>query len=162
MRVARIVLILSDFLVQRINNKDFLIGAAPSQLMFGYMKIVFTEAQLGDYRLFVDINNKTTIQDCGILIQKSRRRSVLMEIAKEYDIKSSIAEKLSPYCFCVYLIHTIFINISYKILHITPLNILGDTSISITIPLFFIIFTILSFASAYILAKIPFLKKHVL
>ena len=81
---------------------------------------------------------------------------------KQYDTKSSIAEKLSPYCFCVYLTHTIFINASYKILHITPLNILGDTPLSITIPIFFAIFTILSFASPYFLIKIPFLKKHVL
>ena len=51
------------------------------------MKIVFTEAQFGDYRLFVDIDNKVTIQDCGGLIQKSKRRSVFMRIAKECDMR---------------------------------------------------------------------------
>lgn len=86
----------------------------------------------------------------------------LFLIFKRLNTASSFAEKLSPYCFCVYLIHTAFINASYKILHITPLNILGDTSSAITIPLFFVIFSILSFATAWVLMRIPILKKHVL
>ena len=88
--------------------------------------------------------------------------AALFILFKQFDISSSFAEKLSPYCFCVYLIHTIFINASYKILHITPLNILGNTSPVITIPLFFCIFSIISFTSAWVLMKIPFLKKNIL
>ena len=81
---------------------------------------------------------------------------------KQLEIKSLIAEKLSIYCFGVYLIHTVFINALYKILHITPLNILGNTSPAITIPLFFMIFSIISFISVFILIKIPFFKKYIL
>lgn len=108
-------------------------------------------------RICYDINLNGYFDPACILMAAS-----LFVLFKQYNIKSHIAERLSPYCFCVYLIHTIFINASYKILHITPLNILGDTSLSITIPLFFIIFTTLSFTSAFLLTKIPFLKKHVL
>lgn len=108
-------------------------------------------------RIYYNVNLNGYFDPACILMAAS-----LFVLFKQYDIKSSIAEKLSPYCFCVYLIHTIFINISYKILHITPLNILGDTSLSITIPIFFIIFTILSFANTFILMKVPFFKKYIL
>ena len=86
----------------------------------------------------------------------------LFILMNQLDAKSTIAEKLSPYCFCVYLIHTVFINLSYKILDITPLNTFGSIPLAVAIPIFFTVFTILSFAGAFILTRIPLLKKHVL
>ena len=81
---------------------------------------------------------------------------------KQMNVTSSLAEKLSPYCFGVYLIHPLFINFSYKVLHLTPLNVLDGISVGATIPLFFFVFAVLSFVCAYFLMKIPFLRKHIL
>ena len=62
-------------------------------------------------------------------------------------------------CFCVYLIHPVFINFMYKFIKITPLNI---KIIPIGIVMFFLIFVIVSFMSSWILNKIPILRKNVL
>lgn len=108
-------------------------------------------------RIYYGISLNGYIDPACILMAAS-----LFAIFKQFNISFSFAEKLAPYCFCVYLIHTIFINAFYKILHITPLNILEGTSTLITIPIFSIIFTILSFTGAFILMKIPVLKKYIL
>lgn len=86
----------------------------------------------------------------------------LFVLFRQMNVTSSLAEKLSPYCFGVYLIHPIFINLSYKVLHLTPLHVLDGISVGVKIPLFFSVFAALSFACAYFLMKIPFLRKHIL
>ncbi len=86
----------------------------------------------------------------------------LFVLLKQNNASSLIAQRLSPYCFCVYLIHTVFINLSYKILHITPVGVMGDASCAITIPMFSVVFALLSFVAAYVLMKVPILKKYVL
>lgn len=53
-------------------------------------------------------------------------------------------------CFPMYLVHTIFLNVSYKMLHITPLLLGGY----LLIPLFFAATAVLSYAAAYILQRI--------
>ncbi|MBR3977126.1 MAG: acyltransferase family protein [Bacteroidaceae bacterium] len=80
-------------------------------------------------------------------------------LAKLTHINWGIARKAAPYCFGVYLLHPVFVNLSYKILNITPLNSLDTIPCAITIPLFFVIFTALAFGAAYIVSKIPFIKK---
>lgn len=62
-------------------------------------------------------------------------------------------------CFCVYLIHPVFINFMYKFIKITPLNI---KIIPIGIVMFFLIFVIVSFMSSWILNKIPILIPTIL
>lgn len=82
-------------------------------------------------------------------------------LAKLMRIDRNIAKKAAPYCFGVYLIHPVFINLSYKILNITPLDSLDGVPYTVGILLFFILFTVLSFCGAYIIAKIPFIKRNV-
>lgn len=67
---------------------------------------------------------------------------------------------LDRLCFCVYLIHPVFINFFYKYLGITPL--LAGDLYWLAFPGFFIGFSILAFAVAWILYKIPPLRKYVL
>ena len=56
-------------------------------IMHSYMNTVNTEAQWSSYKLLVDADNKISIQECGVLIPKFSRRSVLMEIAKECNMR---------------------------------------------------------------------------
>lgn len=63
-----------------------------------------------------------------------------------------------PYYFSMYLVHTFFLNIAYKFLDITPLLLGGY----ILIPVFFIMTFLLSLLSAWLMSKIPILKKYVL
>lgn len=78
------------------------------------------------------------------------------------NINRNFAGKMAPLCFGVYIIHPLFINLSYKILDITPLNSLGNTHCSIAVPVFCAVFTVLSFIAAYLLRKIPFITKNIL
>lgn len=61
-------------------------------------------------------------------------------------------------CFAIYLIHPLFINISYKFLGMTPLA----YPLEISLPLFWGVILLLSILAAWILCKIPLLKKYVL
>ena len=83
-------------------------------------------------------------------------------LAKLMHIDWEIARKAAPYCFGVYLLHPVFVNLSYKILDITPLNSLGKTPCAIALLLFFVVFTALAFGAAYAVSKIPFIKKNVI
>lgn len=65
---------------------------------------------------------------------------------------------LSGLCFTIYLIHPVYVNIAYKFLDLTLL----DYPLGISIPLFWVIISLLSLASAWVLSKIPVLKRYVL
>ena len=67
-------------------------------------------------------------------------------------------EKASELCFGIYLVHPVFLNFSYKFLHVTPLSFF----IGLSLPLFFLGTLLLSGAAAGLLRKIPFLRKYVL
>ena len=84
--------------------------------------------------------------------------STLFLLFRSFNVNWKFANWITPYCFGIYLIHNVFINFAYKFLKIETemvvpiLNFIG----------FFLLFTLLSFISTYILMKIPFMKKHVL
>lgn len=59
-------------------------------------------------------------------------------------------------CFGIYLVHTFFLNVFYKLFHITPLKV-GYRGII----LFWILVFGLSFAASEIMQKIPVLRKYV-
>lgn len=67
-------------------------------------------------------------------------------------------ERAAGLCFAVYLIHPVFLNIAYKFLNITPLSF----NVVVSLPLFFLGALLLSATSAWILCKIPPLRKYVL
>lgn len=61
-------------------------------------------------------------------------------------------------CFAVYLIHPVFLNLAYKYFNVTPLSYF----IGISLPLFFLGTLLLAAISAWLLLKIPILRKYVL
>ena len=67
-------------------------------------------------------------------------------------------EKAGALCFAVYLIHPVFLNIYYKFLHISPL----DFSVWVSLPVFFLAAFLPAVFVAWILRKVPVLKKYVL
>ena len=84
--------------------------------------------------------------------------AALFLLFKSLKVNWKLADKLAPYCFGVYLVHTIFINFAYKFLQIdeeTVVPILNFIS-------FFLLFSLLSVCCAWVMMQIPFLKKHVL
>lgn len=84
--------------------------------------------------------------------------SALFLLFRSLNVNWKLANQLAPYCFGIYLVHPVFINFAYKFLNIDE---------ELVVPIhhfigFFLLFTLLSLASTYILMKIPFMKKHVL
>lgn len=84
--------------------------------------------------------------------------SALFLLFKSSNVNWRLANRLAHYCFGIYLMHPVFINFAYKFLNINE---------EVIVPIyhfigFFLLFTLLSLASTYILMKIPFMKKHVL
>ena len=79
-------------------------------------------------------------------------------------------QKTGALCFGVYLVHPVFANIYYKFLHITPLNfpwaefLPGGVipRIAVSLPLFFLMILLPAIITAWILYKIPLLRKYVL
>ncbi len=65
---------------------------------------------------------------------------------------------LSKLSFAIYLIHPVFLNVMYKVLHVTPV----DFSFMLTFPIFFGITLLCSVMGAWCLQKIAPLRKHVL
>ena len=61
-------------------------------------------------------------------------------------------------CFAIYLIHPVFLNIAYKFFNMTPLSF----NVTVSLPLFFLGDLLLSAIGAWILCKIPLLRKYVL
>lgn len=67
-------------------------------------------------------------------------------------------ESAAELCFAVYLIHPVFLNLAYKYFNVTPLSF----CVEVSLPLFFLGTLLLSAACAWILRKIPLLRKYVL
>lgn len=80
-------------------------------------------------------------------------------LVKRLALQWSIASKLSPYCFAIYLIHPFFINIAYKVLKIDPASFATPW---ISIPALGALFVLLSLIAGFLLYKIPFMKRYVL
>ena len=84
--------------------------------------------------------------------------STLFLLFRSFNMNWSFTNWIAPYCFGIYLMHNVFTNFAYKYLNVgtemvtSVLNFFG----------FFLLFTLLSLISTYILMKIPFMKKHVL
>lgn len=84
--------------------------------------------------------------------------ATLFLLFRSFNMNWKFANWIAPYCFGIYLVHNVFINFAYKFLKIETesvvpiLNFIG----------FFLLFTLLSLASTYILMKIPFMRKYIL
>ena len=78
---------------------------------------------------------------------------------KRYNFTWDIANRLNPYCFGIYLTHTVFLNALAKVLHFNPADYM---SAWFSIPILALVTFGLSFLSCYLLRKIPFMKANVL
>lgn len=67
-------------------------------------------------------------------------------------------ESASAISFGVYLVHPVFLNIYYKFLHLTPLSF----PLWISLPLFFLGTLLPAAVAAYVLRKLPLLRRYVL
>lgn len=87
---------------------------------------------------------------------------VLMSLAVFYLASCSqkdwrYCSSLRDYYFGMYLVHTVFLNLAYKLFHITPLLLGGY----VLIPVFFLGTFLLSLFTAWIMKKMPLLGKYV-
>lgn len=64
----------------------------------------------------------------------------------------------SAISFAVYLVHPVFLNIAYKFMHITPLSF----PIGLSLPFFFLGTLLLAAGAAWLLCRLPPLRKYVL
>lgn len=71
---------------------------------------------------------------------------------------TGIWEKLSAISFAVYLTHPVFLNLYYKMLHLSPLH----YPIVISLPVFFLGALLPAAFTAVVLRAVPFLRKNVL
>lgn len=91
----------------------------------------------------------------GLAGENSRKReSGAQEAQKNTALWVSAAEL----CFAVYLIHPVFLNLAYKYFEMTPLSFF----VGLSLPLYFLGTMLLSGIGAFILRKIPPLRKYVL
>lgn len=67
-------------------------------------------------------------------------------------------EQAASLSFAVYLVHPVFLNLAYKLFHVSPLSF----AIGVSLPLFLMCTLFLSMLSAWALRKIPFLRRYVL
>ncbi|QSI25470.1 acyltransferase family protein [Erysipelotrichaceae bacterium 66202529] len=74
--------------------------------------------------------------------------------------KTELLWRIDRLCFGVYLIHPVFINITYKFLKLTPVTFGGFYSVATFV--FWMFFVASSFAGAWIMYQIPILKKYIL
>ncbi len=72
-------------------------------------------------------------------------------------IFSKLVLSVASCSFAMYLIHPVFINLTYKMIHISPMNF--SPLIFCGILAFFIVFTVISYIISWIMKKIPLLKK---
>lgn len=110
--------------------------------------------------IFVNGANLTWI--CGLdnILVYLLSTSVFLLIKNIYKNKKSESKYISYICkysFLIYLVHPFFINVFYKVLHITPLVFLLPVGIII---IFFAV-SLLSLLSAIIIKKMPIIKKYV-
>ncbi len=78
---------------------------------------------------------------------------------KKLDVKCGVADKLAPYCFGVYLTHTVFLNALAKVLHISPADYLNPW---VSIPILGCMSFCAALLTSYCLSKVTLLKKYVL
>lgn len=78
--------------------------------------------------------------------------------ARGTDKNAGLWESASALSFGVYLIHPVFLNIYYKFLHVTPLSF----PVWVSLPLFFLGTLLPAALGAWVLRKLPFMRRYVL
>lgn len=106
------------------------------------------------YKLTIGIGHMLYYDPMSILLAVC-----LFMLFKRLDFNWDIANKLNPYCFGIYLVHTAFLNALSKVLHISPADWFNPW---LSIPLLAVTTFMLSFCACYCMRKIGFMRKYVL
>lgn len=107
---------------------------------------------IGDYTVQMAYNYPFTVALSIMLF-------LLIESCGEHFDKSAKKwEKAGELCFAIYLVHPVYVNVLYKFLHVTPLSF----SIYLSLPIFFMIILLLAGITAWVLRRIPGMKRYVL
>lgn len=72
--------------------------------------------------------------------------------------RANVMERLGKLSFAVYLVHPVFLNFSYKFLHVTPLSF----PLGLSLPVFFLGTLLLATGTAWILYRLPPMRKYVI
>lgn len=105
---------------------------------------------IGDYSVQMAYNYPFTVAVSLLLMWIAKHRTATSKLP--------LLQKLSALSFTVYLIHPVFLNVFYKFFHITLL----DFPIWLSLPGIFLTVLLLSGIVAWVLYRIPVLKKWVL
>ena len=78
---------------------------------------------------------------------------------KNTDVRWSLADRLVSYVFAIYILHPVFINSAYKILHFHPTTVLPLWA---SIPLLTVLFFLLALLLSWLLRLLPPFRKYIL
>lgn len=83
----------------------------------------------------------------------------LLIIVRRFPICQGVCDTLSKHCFCIYLIHALYLNIAFKVVHVEQmLQLHAIANMLIVIAAVFVI----SLLTSYVLRFVPFLRERVL
>lgn len=80
-------------------------------------------------------------------------------IIRRWPLCTGLCQWLSPHCFCIYIVHPVFLNIFFKILHIETY---ATGSAAVNMILVAGATFLLSLLTSYLLRLVPFLRNRVL
>lgn len=106
------------------------------------------------YKLTIGIGYMLYYDPNSILLATS-----IFLLFKRLNLNWELANNLNPYCFGIYLVHTVFLNVMAKVLHVNPADWFNPW---LSIPLLAMVTFILSYFTCYCMRKIPFMRKYVL
>lgn len=107
----------------------------------------------GDYTVQMAYNYPFTVLAALLLFEWG-----LCSEIKSGQKSTAFWQQTAALSFTIYLIHPVFLNLAYKFFHITPL----DFSLGISLPVFFFTVLALAAAGAWLLRKLPVLRRYVL
>lgn len=138
--------------VVRDRKKNRGVTAALAAAILVFILVSMTAVRLAGCRIQLAYNYPFTVCLSLVLFW-------LAEAAEDiWRKKERLLKSMGELCFTVYLVHPVFVNFFYKFLRISPL----DFPIGASLPVFFAVILALSVGAAWILRRIPLLRRYVL
>ena len=106
------------------------------------------------YKLMIGIDYMLYYDPISILLA-----ATIFMLFKQLNVKWEIADRLAPYCFGIYLVHTFFLNALAKVFHISPVDYMEAW---ISIPMLGCLTFWAALFVSYLMRMIPVLRKYIL